>query len=123
AGLSLSELTRFNPQLGANRTPPGFDNRSAWRVHLPLGKGAHTSARLIAEAEGAVGLKRYVARFGDTLHAIAADHGTSVRRLSQLNSLPQSARLAEGSRLLVPSRPAGAAPTRQRRLVALSSQS
>jgi len=70
--------------------------------------GAHTFAalglqsRVPVRSVHVVTLKRYVVKPGDNLTAIARQHGTTLKRLAQLNKLDPANPLLIGARLRIP---------------------
>lgn len=100
AKLSASQVQALNPQFLAGRTPP--DKRHGpWRVRLPAGMGK-AAAKELAERGKGPGFAAYRVRFGDTLQAIAEDHGTTEEVLAELNGIRAGERLRTGTILLMP---------------------
>ena len=100
AKLSESQVQALNPQYLAARTPPG-KREVRWPVRLPPGTGK-AAAREMAEPDQAPSYSAYRVRFGDTLQAIAEDHGTSEDALAKLNGIRAGERLRTGTILLMP---------------------
>ncbi len=61
----------------------------------------------LAGAAPASARTHYVVRYGDTLTAIARDHGVGLRRLARANHRPANGILRAGSVLVIPRRAAG----------------
>ena len=105
ANVSESELSALNPSFLAGRTPPAVGSAKgvpSWRVHVPLGKGATTTAALARTASDDEALQAYVTKFGETVESIANSHGVSEARLRAINHVEPKEVLAAGSVLLVP---------------------
>jgi soluble lytic murein transglycosylase-like protein len=101
-GTLTDELVR-RFQRKAGLAPDGIVGK-ATRAAL-LGKKAKAKAKSRPRAA----LARHVVRPGESLTAIAEDHGTTVRALASRNHLDPGNVLLIGTRLLVPRRAAGAA--------------
>ncbi len=105
ASVSESELCAMNPGFLAGRTPPAVGaaaGKPSWRVHVPLGKGATSTAALARTASDDDGFEPYVTKFGETVESIANSHGVSEARLRAINHVEPKEVLAAGSVLLVP---------------------
>jgi N-acetylmuramoyl-L-alanine amidase len=61
----------------------------------------------LAGAAPAAARTHYVVRYGDTLTAIARDHGVGLRRLARANHRPVNGILRAGSALVIPGRASG----------------
>lgn len=102
-------LAALNQHFLSQRIPPtAADTTSrSWAVRVPLGSGAVTAQKLARVGSGVSSrLEPYTVRFGDSLDAIAAEHGVKRSRIRKLNHIRVRETLAEGTVLLVPRRDA-----------------
>ncbi len=101
AGVKPKEVEVLNPELRAQRTPPG-DATSMYVVRVPRGKGA-TCADKLAKASGkGDSSDRYVVKVGESLADIAESHRVAPQRLVDLNAIAPGEVLHGGTVLLVP---------------------
>ncbi len=84
----------------------GSPRRTSVPMRLRTAALAATTLAL-AGAAPAAARTHYVVRYGDTLTAIARDHGVGLRRLARANHRPVNGILRAGSVLAIPGRSAG----------------
>lgn len=106
AEVPVEDVRALNASYLSGRTPPVSVAAQRWPVRVPSGRGMTAQQRL---AEGshrvAVATEPHVVRFGDTLEAIASEHGTTARELSQQNHIGPDEKLKAGSVLYVAAPP------------------
>jgi membrane-bound lytic murein transglycosylase D len=97
---TVDEIKALNPELRRWCTPP---NDKAYRLKIPSGTRDTFVANyaLVPESEK-VSWQRHKIRRGETLSKIARRYGTSVRAISEANSLRSSHRIIAGKYLLIP---------------------
>lgn len=101
AGVKPKEVEALNPELRAQRTPPG-EAGSLYVVRVPRGKGA-TCAEKLAKASGkGESANRYVVKVGESLSDIAESHRVAPQRLVEMNGIAPGEVLHGGTVLLVP---------------------
>jgi len=97
-GLDPTELVTLNAGLNRHRTPPG----GRYHLVVPVDRAdAVRSALATLPAPPAPPLREVRVRRGDTLSELARRHGTSIRRLRELNGL-SGTRLIAGQTLKLP---------------------
>ncbi len=103
ADVPPEDVRALNAEYLSSRTPPAAGASARFPVRVPAGRGLIAEQRL-AGASHALGaaVEPHTVRFGDSLDAIAADFGTSVKDLAQLNHFGPDDRLRPGSVILVP---------------------
>jgi membrane-bound lytic murein transglycosylase D len=112
SGVDVSEIESYNPQIRAGRTPPlepGSSEVLAWRIRVPVGKGALVKEKLGAAQAAEPKLDRWTTRLGDSIDTIAAARRTTRARLQELNALRPDEAIRPGTVLLVPPSPEGVA--------------
>ncbi len=105
AGISLSTLESYNPQMLAGRTPPlapGLTIDTKWTLRVPESAGAKTAKALPRLVEAEPKLLRYTVRFGESIEDIAAQQKTTKSTLAQLNGLRQGESVRPGTVIFVP---------------------
>ncbi|HXX65917.1 MAG TPA: transglycosylase SLT domain-containing protein [Polyangiaceae bacterium] len=110
AGCTTKDLDALNPELRAERAPPGNDGDAAYLMKVPQGKGAAALRNLARLRRDQPPLDRYVVRFGETLEDIAAAHKTSAPRLVELNAISPGEVVRGGTVLFVPHAEGATAP-------------
>ena len=98
AGVTLKEVTERNPELRAQRTPPG----DAYPVKVPPAKAALCAQNLPRVAKTEPQTEKYTVRFGESLEQIAQARGVTTQKLSELNALGPQELVRGGTVLLVP---------------------
>jgi membrane-bound lytic murein transglycosylase D len=98
AGVTLKEITERNPELRAQRTPPG----EPYSVKVPPAKAALCAQNLPKVAKAEPQTEKYTVRFGESLEQIAAARGTTTQKLVELNALGPQEVVRGGTVLLVP---------------------
>jgi membrane-bound lytic murein transglycosylase D len=99
AGTTEVEIRRLNPQYIRGVTPP---DRSA-PIRLPEGlASAFEVAYSAIPPEKRIRVREHIVRRGETLSAIAARYGTSVRVIQDANGIRRPDRLQIGQRLRIP---------------------
>jgi membrane-bound lytic murein transglycosylase D len=108
ADVPPEDVRALNAAYLAFRTPPAATASARFAVRVPAGHGLVAEQRLasVTHAPGAA-VEPHAVRFGDTLEAIAADYGTNVKDLAQLNHIALDERLRAGSVIVVPHAGAG----------------
>lgn len=101
AGVKPKELETLNPELRAQRTPPG-EPGSTYVVRVPKGKGAACASMLAKSAGKGETPDRYVVKTGESISDIAESHRVPAQRLVELNALAPGEVLHGGTVLLVP---------------------
>ncbi len=110
AGVTTKELEQLNPELRASRTPPPQPAASGAPPSAPVGypvkvPAAHANQAAVALAKQHKDQplpERYVVRFGESLEQIAASHGTTLAKLTDLNAILPGEVVRGGTVLLVP---------------------
>ena len=128
AGTSTDKVAELNPQLTANRAPPGitgFEGGSrpagleggsrpggpggptpgddaGWTVRVPVGTSARAAKSLPKFAEAEAKVERYVVRWGESVDEIATRRRTTRGMLASLNGLRREESMRPGTVLLVP---------------------
>lgn len=102
AGCTEKEVAVLNPELRAERVPPGAMGDAAYPVKVPQGKGPAALRFLGRLHRDQPPLDRYVVRFGETLDEIAVAHKTTAARLVELNAISPAEVVRGGTVLLVP---------------------
>jgi membrane-bound lytic murein transglycosylase D len=99
-GRTVEEIRDLNPELRRWCTPP---NEKAYRLKIPCGTQETFQANyaLVPESEK-VSWQRHKIQRGETLSKIARRYGTSVRAITEANSLRSSHRIIAGKYLLIP---------------------
>lgn len=110
AGCSTKDVAALNPELRAERTPPGSEGDAPYPVKVPHGKGASALRNLARARRDPPPLDRYVVRFGETLDDIAAAHKTTAQRLAELNAISPAEVVRGGTVLFVPHADAAGSP-------------
>lgn len=100
AGVSAESVKELNPGLIRGATPPG---KTDYAVKVPLGQGGICQAELrkVPFSERLT-WRRHTVERGETLGRIARNYGTSVRDITRLNNLSNSALIHPGDKLLIP---------------------
>jgi membrane-bound lytic murein transglycosylase D len=98
AGCTTKEIADLNPELRAQRTPPG----DAYPVRVPPAKAAQCTQNLPRYAKAESPTERYTVRFGETLEQIAQARGTTTQKLVELNALAPGEVVRGGTVILVP---------------------
>lgn len=98
AGVTLKEITERNPELRAQRTPPG----DPYAVKVPPAKAALCAQNLPKVAKAEPQTEKYTVRFGESLEQIAQARGTTTQKLVELNALGPQETVRGGTVLLVP---------------------
>jgi len=107
---TVDEIQALNPELRRWCTPP---NHQAYGLKIPSGtrKTFLANYALVPESDK-VSWQRHKIQRGETLSKIAQRYGTSVRAISEANSLRSSHRIIAGKYLLIPVGPyGGSAPS------------
>jgi len=107
AGASVKEITERNPELRAQRTPPG----EAYQVKVPPAKAAQCAQNLPKVAKAEPQTEKYTVRFGESLEQIAQARGVTTQKLVELNALGPQETVRGGTVLLVPPMKAKTATT------------
>ncbi len=101
AGVKPKEIELLNPELRAQRTPPG-DPSSMYVVRVPSGKGPTCADKLAKVSGKGESADRYVVKVGESLSDIAESHRVPTQRLVDLNAIAPGEVLHGGTVLLVP---------------------
>lgn len=102
AACTVKDVESLNPELRAERVPPGSEGDAAYPVKVPQGKGAAAARNLARLRRDQPPLDRYVVRFGETLDEIAVAHKTTASRLVELNGISSAEVVRGGTVLFVP---------------------
>jgi membrane-bound lytic murein transglycosylase D len=105
AGCTAKEVADLNLAYRAGRTPPTSpddEKNQTYRVRVPSGKGVTATQNLAKGKKDGAPLERYVVRFGESLEQIAAAHGISPARVSELNGILPGEVVRGGTVLLLP---------------------
>lgn len=104
AGTTTAALASLNPQLKGGRTPPQAPGASQGEVEVkvPEGKGETAAKQLAAMPSNDTKLASYVVKFGQTLDAIALEHGVTRQKMLELNCMGRDESLRSGDVVLVP---------------------
>lgn len=96
-GVDTEELTRLNPELVRNQTPPG-----TYQLNVPMGAARLFEARaaVALKAEGLI-YRQHRVQKGETLDKIARYYGVTAKALREMNGL-RSDRLGLNDQLTVP---------------------
>ncbi len=98
AGVPVKEIAERNPELRAQRTPPG----EPYAVKVPPAKAALCAQNLPKVAKTEPATEKYTVRFGESLEQIAQARGTTTQKLSDLNALGPQEVVRGGTVLVVP---------------------
>ncbi len=98
AGVTVKEIAERNPELRAQRTPPG----EPYAVKVPPAKAAVCAQNLPRVAKAESPTEKYTVRFGESLEQIASARGCSTQKLVELNALGPQETVRGGTVLLVP---------------------
>jgi membrane-bound lytic murein transglycosylase D len=99
AGVSVDTIQELNPQLRRSRTPPTIQG---YVLRVPRGTGALFAARFGQLRKDWDRYDTYVVAHGERFEDVATIHGTSRRKLAELNSVEQEADVRGGTVLVVP---------------------
>jgi membrane-bound lytic murein transglycosylase D len=99
AGVSVESIQELNPQLRRSRTPPTIQG---YVLRVPRGTGALFAARFGQLRKDWDRYDTYVVAHGERFEDVATIHGTSRRKLAELNSVEQEADVRGGTVLVVP---------------------
>ncbi|GAA0323949.1 lytic transglycosylase [Kineococcus aurantiacus] len=83
-------------------TPNSTSRRGRWLAAAALGAAAPTVLLPAAHAAAATGQTVVTVAAGDTVGALAAEHGTTVEAIVAANGLDESAFVVEGQQLTIP---------------------
>jgi membrane-bound lytic murein transglycosylase D len=99
-GRTVDEIRALNPELRRWCTPP---NQKSYQLKIPVGTRDHflTNYALVPASEK-ISWQRHKIQRGETLSKIAQRYGTSVRAITEANSLRSSHRIIAGKYLLIP---------------------
>jgi membrane-bound lytic murein transglycosylase D len=115
AGVDRDVVAALNPGLLRGATPP---ERPDFRVRVPTGTGERCARELAAvPPEKRLTWRRHTVGRGETLSHIAAQYGTRVRDIAELNKIRDPSRIHPGDKLLIPM-PGARAPRDPERRVA-----
>lgn len=115
AGVDRDVVAALNPGLLRGATPP---DRADFRVRVPTGTGERCARELAAvPPEKRLTWRRHTVGRGETLSHIAAQYGTRVRDIADLNKIRDPSRIHPGDKLLIPM-PGARAPRDPERRVA-----
>ncbi|HUG42838.1 MAG TPA: LysM peptidoglycan-binding domain-containing protein [Acidobacteriota bacterium] len=110
SSIDAEELLGLNPQLLRGVTPP---EALPYRVHLPSGsREAVATALERIPPERRLRFAHHRVRKGETLSAISARYGASIRALAETNRIRNVHRLRIGQELLIPLSLSDAPPSR-----------
>jgi membrane-bound lytic murein transglycosylase D len=101
AGVKPKEVEALNPELRAQRTPPG-EPGSLYVVRVPAGKGPECAEKLAKAAGKGETADRYVVKVGESISDIAESHRVLPSKLVELNAIAPGEVLHGGTVLLVP---------------------
>ncbi|MFO0638756.1 MAG: transglycosylase SLT domain-containing protein [Polyangiaceae bacterium] len=101
AGVKPKEVEALNPELRAQRTPPG-EPGSLYVVRVPAGKGPECAEKLAKAAGKGEPAERYVVKVGESISDIAESHRVQTSKLVELNAIAPGEVLHGGTVLLVP---------------------
>jgi membrane-bound lytic murein transglycosylase D len=99
AGVSVESIQELNPQLRRNRTPPTIQG---YVLRVPRGTGPLFAVRFGQLRKDWDRYDTYVVAHGERFEDIATIHGTSRRKLAELNGVEQESDVRGGMVLVVP---------------------
>jgi membrane-bound lytic murein transglycosylase D len=102
AGISVSDLKIYNPELKKEMTPPKYPR---YRLKLPPGTKerflANFSPKTVKEIIASVSQKHRIQR-GETVSSIARKYDVSVKKILEANQLERESTIQAGQILLIP---------------------
>ena len=99
AGVSAKAISRLNPQLRRNRTPPGIKN---YPVRIPYGHAKQFNSKIHALQALDDDYVAYAVPHGQRFEDIATIHGLTRQALLRLNSFAHESEVGGGMYILVP---------------------
>lgn len=102
AGVSIKDIKNLNPSLRRGSTPPNYHD---FRLRVPLGTSERVVAAVKSYSRRALNGRKYEVGKGDTLGGIAAEFGTSLASLIELNGISDPNRINIGDELILPGGP------------------
>jgi membrane-bound lytic murein transglycosylase D len=102
AGVLISEIKIFNPELKKEITPPNYPH---YRLKLPLGTKETFLANFSPGNEKGIDIRtiqKHRIRKGETISSIARRYDVSVRKLLEVNQLKKNSIIVAGHYLIIP---------------------